>query len=157
MSGWGLGRNRGDVEADLPAVRELSERVAADAGRPIVMIGWSLGGVFAREVARDRPESVSRVITYGTPVVGGPRYTRSASAYGEARVARIEERIEERETTPIERPITAFYSRSDGVVDWRACIDTTSPDVENVEVRSTHIGMTIDPDVWSAIAHLLAD
>ena len=57
----------------------------------------------------------------------------------------------------IDRPITAFYTKLDGVVDWRACIDTFSPHVENVEVGSTHAGMTIDPDVWGAIARLLAD
>ena len=60
-----------------------------------------------------------------------------------------------RNSIPIERPITAFYSRQDHVVDWRACIDTFSPDVENIEVRSTHAGMGIDRDVWDGIARRL--
>ncbi len=154
--GWGFGINRGDVQGTVDRVSEMVRERAERAGGPVALIGWSLGGIFAREVARDAPELVTRVITYGTPVVGGPRYTRGATTYGEEQVAHIESVVEERNQIPINRPITAIYSQSDSIVDWRACIDGFSPEVENIEVRSTHVGMGIDPDVWSIVAKRLA-
>ena len=101
------------------------------------------------------PELVSQVVTYGTPVVGGPKYTRSAASYGPDQVEAIEQTVAERNTIPITRPITAIHSRLDGIVDWLACIDDFSPDVRNVEVRSSHVGMGLDPDVWQIAAEAL--
>jgi len=155
--GWGQGRNIGDVNAQIDGFRNEVRRRSDDGRTPIALIGWSLGGVFAREVARDHPEWVTQVITLATPVVGGPRYTRSARDYTPDTLDDIEAQVSVRNRTPIERPITAFFTKLDGVVDWRACIDRMNPDVDNVEVRSTHAGITIDPDVWGAIARLLAD
>jgi pimeloyl-ACP methyl ester carboxylesterase len=154
--GWGIGVNRGEVGEDLDTIIDIvSTRVQA-AGTPAAVIGWSLGGVFAREVARSQPDLVSRVFTFGTPVIGGPRYTRSASAYSSERLDAIETQINERNLTPIERPITAFFSKRDGAVDWRACIDNDSPDVRNIEVTSSHTGMILDRDIWLPIAATLA-
>ncbi len=155
--GWGLGLNGGEVELMLPRVTEQVVRYADQQGSPVALVGWSLGGVFAREVARDAPEAVTRVITYGTPIIGGPRYTVGARTYGSERVDDIATKVDERNLIPIERPITAIWSRNDAVVDWKACVDDFSPDVENLEVQSTHVGMGIDPDVWSIIAERLAD
>lgn len=152
-SGWGQGRNGGDVDGHLPALVERVEAAAERAGESVDIIGWSLGGVLAREVARDVPHAVGRVFTYGTPVVGGPRFTRAAAAYGDARIRQIEVRIAEREQTPIRTPVTAIYSRRDGIVAWEACIDRNGHDVEHHEVRSSHVGMGVDPDVW----HIIAD
>lgn len=134
---WGLGTNMGnpvrDAERMTRSVVELSE----SAGRPVGLVGWSLGGVIAREVARKVPEHVTRVVTYGTPVAGVRLDELNASA-------------------PIKVPITAIFTRRDGVVAWPACIDRASPDVEHVEVSSTHIGLGIDPDVWETVARTLA-
>lgn len=154
--GWGFGINRAEVEAKLDDVIAMVERRVTESGQPCALIGWSNGGIFAREVARDRPELVTRVITFGTPVFGGPKYTRGASQYSNAEIARLEQVIAERNQIPIQRPITSIYSQADAVVDWRACIDDFSPDVENIEVRSPHAGMLIDPDVFRIIAHRLA-
>ncbi len=152
---WEQGRNRGDVQAMLDAtlirVDELTQ-----TGGPLDLIGWSLGGVVAREVARDRPDVVRSVITYGTPVIGGPRFTVSAETFGEEAIASIESQIIDREQTPITVPVTAIYSKNDGIVDWPACIDPyPANNVENIEVSSSHIGMGIDPDVWQVIAKKL--
>ena len=154
--GWGFGFNTGEVEAMLPSVAHSVEQRATDAGGPITLIGWSLGGIFARETARERPDLVRQVITLATPVFGGPKYTRGASAYSSEYVNELAHIVHLRNQIPIERPITAMYSTSDAIVDWRACIDTFSPDVENIEVSSPHIGMTIDPDVWKVIAQRLS-
>jgi pimeloyl-ACP methyl ester carboxylesterase len=153
--GWGLGRNRGEVDGVLDDTIAVVERSADTSGRPVNVIGWSLGGVFAREIARERPDLVHRVVTFGTPLLG-PRYSVAAATYGEAALIRIEALIAETTARPIQRPITAVYSRRDGVVDWRTCIDHSSPDVENIELTSSHIGLGIDPDLWSLIANRLA-
>ncbi len=141
--GWRLGRNTGNVPAQLPRAAERVAKAARRAGGPVPLIGWSLGGYLAREVARDRPEHVEQVITLGTPVVGGPKYTAVARSYRDRGVPldAIEAAIEARNRRPIERPVTAIFPRNDRVVAWQACIDHRSPDVEHVEVTTTHVGM----------------
>lgn len=152
VRGWGLGTNHGDVDALLPHVRGVVEQMVAETGQRVHLLGWSLGGVLAREVARDNPEMVAQVITYGTPVVGGPKYTLAAASYGAERVDRIAAQVEQRNQRPLLVPVTAFFSRRDRVVAWRACIDEHTPHAEHVEVGSTHVGLGIDPEVWLGIA-----
>jgi pimeloyl-ACP methyl ester carboxylesterase len=156
-TGWGLGTNRGDPEGDterlLPRIRE----VAAQSGQPVTLVGWSLGGVIAREAARELPDLVNDVITYGTPVVGGPTFTIGRSHWGEDACARLARAVDERDRTkPIRAAITAIFTRADRVVDWPACIDRRSPSVLHVEVASSHVGMGFDPDVWRTVAWRLA-
>lgn len=153
--GWGLGRNAGDVEAIGSRLLERVESAARGIDDTVDLVGWSLGGVLARETARELPEVIGRVVTYGTPVVGAPRFTRAAAAYGPEQIRRIEALIDEREQTPIRVPVTAIYSRNDGVVAWEACIDPYENEVEHVAVRSSHIGMGIDPVVWRVVADRL--
>jgi pimeloyl-ACP methyl ester carboxylesterase len=112
-------------------VAEMTER----AGTPIPLVGWSLGGYLAREVARDHPSWVEQIITLGSPVMrgSGARFHR-----------------------PIEPPITAIFSRNDGIVAWQACIDDRSPHVEHIEVDTTHVGLGFSPDVFEILAKRLA-
>ncbi len=155
--GWGLGTNTGDPERDARLLAETVVELAAESGRAVSLVGWSLGGVIAREVARRRPDLVHRVVTYGTPVVGGPSFTAVAGRYShEVRrhATRVTARLDA--DRPIRVPITVVYSRRDGIVSWEACLDRNSPDVEHVEVRSTHLGMGVDPDVWGVVATRLA-
>ena len=155
VRGWGLGKNTGEVEDLYPKLGASVRSCSIASGTTVDLIGWSLGGVLAREVARDHPQSVGRVITYGTPVIGGPRFSRAAGLYSDQRLSEIDELIHEREQTPIIPPVTAIYSRNDGVVAWQACIDPFPNNVEHVEVRSTHLGMGLDPDVWRVVADRL--
>lgn len=156
--GWGLGVNRGNVEALLPQVEARVRAIHDQTGLPVRLVGWSLGGVLAREVARDAPELVDRVVTMGTPVVGGPKYTRVGAAYRAAGydVDEIERKIEIRHEVPIRVPVTAIYCKADGIVDWRACIDHRTPGVEHVEVRATHFSLGFDPKVLEIVAGRLA-
>jgi len=157
--GWGLGRNDGRVPRLIPALVERTEAFAASAGRPVRLVGWSLGGFLVREVARERPEAVDRVVTLGAPVVGGPKYTASASMYLKKGydLDEIEADVGEREVHPILVPIDAVYSRTDGVVAWRACIDHHSPDVRHHEVSSSHLGMVASSTVYRLLASLLSE
>lgn len=157
--GWGLGRNRGNVPKLIPRLIEQTERVSRDRGQALRLVGWSLGGYLSREVARERPELVERVITLGAPVVGGPSYTASAPGYVRKgwNLDDIKKTVLEREQNPIEVPIFAVYSRSDGVVAWRACIDRfENLIVEHHEVRASHLGMVNSPRVFRLVAELLA-
>jgi len=158
VAGWGLGTNRGDVPDLIPQVTERVVEQAERAGRAVRLVGWSLGGYLAREAARERPEAVERVITLGTPVVGGPKYTAVAGIYERQGIDldEIEAGVEARNRVPMEVPVTAVYSRSDAVVAWQACIDRHSREVEHVEVRSTHLGMGVSPDVYRIVAQRLA-
>ena len=157
--GWGLGVNTGD---DVPALVELlGERVLdvfADVGKPIDMVGWSLGGYLAREVARDHPHAVRRIVTMGSPIIGGPKYTVSAELFRRrgVDVDEIEQAIIERDDVPLRTPVTAMWSKNDGVVAYEACIDRVNPTTENIEVSSAHIGFGVDPEVWKITARALA-
>ncbi|MEM9134129.1 MAG: hypothetical protein AAF962_11045 [Actinomycetota bacterium] len=156
--GWGLGVNDADVEQTRDRMLERVPELVAETGRPVNLIGWSLGGVIAREIARSLPDAVHRVVTYGTPVLGGPTHTVGAASAGRAECNRITELQEHLDATdPIRVPITAIYTRNDGAVDWRACIDRSSLDVRMVEVGSTHVGLGLDPDVWLTAAKALAE
>lgn len=155
--GWGFGTNIGDPRREVAKLTRSVLELAEESGGPVSLVGWSLGGVIAREVARRQPEAVRRVITYGTPVAGGPRFTAVARAYSpEARVAAgaVAERLDA--ASPIQVPLTVVFTRRDGIVSWEACVDRVSPDAQHVEVFSTHIGMGIDPDVWRVVADRLA-
>lgn len=156
---WGLGVNRGDVEGYVerlvPRLRQLAH---SHAGERVALVGWSLGGVIARELARENPTLVSTVVTYGTPVVGGPVYTAAARAYRPEERERIRELVRERDTRhPIETPIAAIFTRGDTIVSWPACIDRNNPQVTHFEVRSTHFSMGLDPAVWEIVLLRLAE
>lgn len=158
VRGWELGVNAGDVPR---LIRTLARAVAdrsREAGMGLRLVGWSLGGYLAREVARELPEHVDRVVTLGSPVVGGPRYTATAPFYRAAGFDfdAVEAAIAERERRPIRVPIVAIYSETDGIVDWRACIDRTSPRVEHVRVDATHLGLGFAPEVLRIVADRLA-
>jgi pimeloyl-ACP methyl ester carboxylesterase len=158
VRGWRLGLNTGQVRALLPRVQRRVAQMADSAGEPVRLVGWSLGGVLARETARDRPELVRRVITLGSPIAGGPKYTAMSRVYRQQGVDldALEAAVEAREATPIRVPITAIWSRADGIVAWQACVDRRSPDVENVEVTATHLGLGFAADVYRVIADRLA-
>jgi len=151
---WGLGRNTGEVKwqrAELVRVVEAS--IAADR-QPVVLVGWSLGGYIAREYARAHPRHVRKVITLGSPVVGGPRYTATAKWYKAQGfdLDELEQAVAARYATPLTVPVTAIYSKRDGVVAWRACIDRWSPNVRHVEVSETHVGLGFSPRVLAIVA-----
>jgi len=156
--GWGLGLNRGPT----PALRQGLEkrlRVLRDRhGRRVSLVGWSLGGIYARELARAHPEDVRQVITLGTPF-------RDISASHAARLVPIRPggrplaqaddlRAFLRRSVPV--PTTSIYSRSDGIVAWRSCLEEEGPERENVEVSCSHTGMGFHPDVLAVIADRLA-
>jgi pimeloyl-ACP methyl ester carboxylesterase len=157
--GWGLGRNRGDVGKYVPRVVDRLRTTAAQHRRKLALVGWSLGGVIAREAARAVPDLVRHVVTMGSPVIGGPKYTATAPKYARRGVDldALERRIAATNAAAIPVPITAIYSRSDSIVAWRACIDDNAANhVEHVEVRTSHLGLGFSPEVLRIVARALA-
>ncbi len=158
VTGWHLGRNSGNVAELLPRLLKRILSLHRKSQQEIRIIGWSLGGFLAREIARERPDIVHRIITLGTPVIGGPKYTIVAHAFRRRGIDMdaIEAEIEARNRILLLTPVTAIYSRADAIVAWEACIDRTAPNVEHIEVRTSHIGFGFCPEVYKIIAQRLA-
>ena len=157
-AGWGLGRNHGKVGALLPP---LSEKIAALAdrhGEPVRLVGWSLGGVLARELARREPGAVRQVITLGSPVVGGAKYTAYAPwmrRWGLDLDAE-EARVDARHSAPIPVPLDVIFSEQDGVVAWRSSQDPRpGPAYAEHRVGGAHAGLITRPEVLRLVHALL--
>ena len=151
---WGLGRNTGHVAELRAALQGRVEARVRATGEPVTLVGWSLGGYIAREFAREHPARVRRIVTLGSPVVGGPRYTATARWYAEQGfdLDRMEHAVKQRYARPLTTPVVAIYSKRDGVVAWQACIDRWSPHVRHVEVDESHLGMGFAPRVLRIVA-----
>lgn len=154
---WGLGRHRPEVDRTLARLQPRLEALAAEHGRSVALVGWSLGGVVARELARLRPDLVASVVTLGAPVRGGLRPTAIAGLFRLQGwdLAEVERLFAAAARVPIRVPLTAIWSRRDGIVAWQACVDDT-PGALNLEATSCHWGLGFDPDVLEAIADGLA-
>lgn len=157
---WGGGVNRGKMLDHLPSTIQRIEQISNGAGQKVRLVGWSRGGIISREVARDRPELVDRVITIGSPVKGGmsvssiSRWVRQETGMHPEQINNL---LRERNQRPISVPIRAIYSRTDGVVAWKACIDEKNDDVEHIEIRGSHTGMGTNAEVFRLLPKLLQD
>jgi pimeloyl-ACP methyl ester carboxylesterase len=156
--GWKLGRNIRPAGADLPAVAAQIGSLHAATGLPVSLVGWSRGGVIAREAARLVPGAVRMVITLGSPFAA-PAATNVLKQWrlitGEAFLAPSADALR-RLALPLPVPCTSIYSRTDGVVAWRACLQPDGPERENVEVRGSHIGLGFNPAAFWVVADRLA-
>jgi len=157
--GWELGRNRGPTDAVLDGLPRVLMAHAERTGGPVSLVGWSLGGIYAREVARDHPELVRQVITLGSPFTQtDPR--QSHAEYPYQRLSRLHapsaRRARQQIARPIGAPSTSVYSRWDGIVSWRTCIEPETALHQNVEVRCSHLGFGVDPATLWLVADRLA-
>ncbi|GMM94162.1 esterase/lipase family protein [Qipengyuania sp. MTN3-11] len=158
-AGWNLGRNvrvdNARIEAMMACVDALHERT----GRPVSIVGWSLGGVFARELAKQAPEKVRLVISLGSPI---------SDDRGHTNARRLFEYLNGHEPEPMRSgnfrllaeappvPTTSILTRTDGVVHWRGSVQADGKDNENIEVVASHCGLGVNPAAVYAIADRLA-
>jgi hypothetical protein len=155
---WGRREILGLHRLSTVAVRRLDE-IVEEAGGRVSLIGHSLGGIYAREVARAAPDQVRRVITVASPFAGDLRSNVVWPFYELATgttIASIPTEVMERMNEPLQVPSTAIFSRSDGVVSWRTCLDVEADEAENVEVMSSHCGQLHHPAALWVIADRLA-
>ena len=154
---WGLGVNDDPEMSADRLLQRLPSLLKGD--EKLTLIGWSLGGVVARLTALHAPSSVREVITMGTPVEGGPKYTSIGGVYARGRGIDLDEyeaKAHEINARGIQAPLTVIFSRTDAVVGWRAAIDRYNPHARHVEVRSSHLGLGAHPTVYRIIARTLA-
>lgn len=155
---WKLGRNLGRVgeteERLLARLRELRRRY----GRKVSVIGWSLGGMYARELSWLAPDDVLLVITLGTPFRHhtGTTVTLLYEDVSGQREAAMDPRLLARLARPPPVPATSIYTRTDGVVHWRCSLEHPSPMTENIRVHGSHCGLGHNPMALWAIADRLA-
>lgn len=158
---WAQGVNigpEGPFDDWLEALAARVRLLHATCERRVSLVGWSLGGLYAREIAKRCPQSVRQVVTLATPhnAVGDANHAGTlfrllggdTSQLTPALQARLRER------PPV--PVTSIYSRSDGVVCWRGCLEEAAADAENVAVHASHLGMPAHPDVLRIVADRLA-
>lgn len=159
---WGRGFNtgpRGDVGQWLDALAQSVVKTSQLHGTPASLIGWSLGGFYAREVAKRVPQAVRRVVTIGTPFASIDEQSPAGRLYKllNRRAVAPDAQMQAQLRQPPPLPTTSIYSRSDGVVSWQACTHATGgPLVDDVEVNGSHCGMGWNPQVLAVIADRLA-
>jgi len=159
---WELGSNLGpgpDGRTVDNLVRRV-ESICSQTGRKVSVVGWSLGGALAREIAKRIPERIRQVITMGSPISGDVHSTNLAWLY--ERVAgpiaspdEIDNYRRKLQEPPALVPSTAIFTKTDGVVAWRSCIEPKAPLTDNIEVYASHCGLGFNPFVYYAIADRL--
>lgn len=158
VQGWGRGRNVRAPDSDLESIAARVGKLHAETGEKVSLIGWSRGGIIAREVARHVPDAVRLVVTLGSPFAA-PGASNVKTIWrvltGQKYEPPTPERIS-RLAQPIPVPSTSIYTRADGVVAWQACLEEDGERRENIEVITTHIGLGFHaPALW-VIADRLA-
>ena len=156
--GWNLGHRPQMAEALATRVVDLQR---LSGGQQVSLIGWSAGGIFARELARAMPERIRMVITMGSPFRGNHRATHSwwtwqlFNRHPEA-AELMSEAARISRATPLTVPTTCIYSKHDGIVAWECCTSLPAPRTENVQVRSTHLGYGHNLETLYVVADRLA-
>jgi pimeloyl-ACP methyl ester carboxylesterase len=165
-SGWRLGPNLGPSDTTVDGMIAGLEQLYRFSGRRVSIVGWSLGGIYARWLARSRPNLVRQVITLASPfrMHDGDRGAAGV-VWEEVEMMQDSDvdlvSVPESAQPPLRVPATSIYTRTDGVVRWRLCLDDTgpraaNPRAENIEVYGTHIGIGFNPAALFAVLDRLA-
>jgi pimeloyl-ACP methyl ester carboxylesterase len=154
---WKQGFNFGPPHGVLHACRDRLRQLADQYGQKVSLIGWSLGGVYARELAKEMPDLARCVITLGSPFAGHPRDTNAWRVYemvsGQSVHDNVALRQQLRHAPPV--PTTSIFSRTDGVVAWHCSVNEVLPHTENIEIPASHVGMGMNPLAMYVVADRL--
>jgi pimeloyl-ACP methyl ester carboxylesterase len=154
--GWKLGRNTGPTPETVAGLVQRLHELRRRHDRRVSLIGWSLGGVYARELARAFPSDVRQVITLATPFQDLEATNVPRFLLARRRPHPDEAAFRKRLRLPLQVPMTAIYSRTDGVAAWRSCVAEPGPQSESIEVQSSHFGIGHHPVVLLTVADRLA-
>lgn len=157
--GWGIGRNYGDTDY-LDELSEQVEDLYRKHRQKVTIIGWSLGGIYARQVAKELPHLTNQVITLGSPFSGLTQPNNAVWLYNLLTNGKGTEEVDPKLIadipTPAPVPTTAIYSTEDGVVPWEACMELEEDEIhQNIRVRGSHLGFGVNPVVLKIIADRL--
>ena len=156
---WEMGRNTGGISRMRLALRERLAGIHAASGRKVSIVGWSLGGVYARDLALQAPDMVRCVVTLGSPFANDVRATNATRLYELLSGERADDNPELRAAIAGDLPVpaTSIYSRTDGIVNWHTCLLRPSETAENIEVHlASHVGLGVNPAALWAVADRLA-
>ena len=156
---WRMGRNTGGVARMRASLLELLARIHRDSGRKVSIVGWSLGGVYARDLALQAPEMVRYVVTLGSPFANDIRATNATRLYEALSGETIGDNPEFERAIAGDLPVavSSIYSKSDGIVNWRTCLLRPCDTAENIEVHfASHLGIGVNPAALWAVADRLA-
>jgi len=156
---WRMGRNIGGINRMRAALLERLAKIHRETGRKVSIVGWSLGGVYARDLALQAPEMVRYVVTLASPFADDIRATNVTRLYellsGETVGRNVE--LEAAIAGDLSVPATSLYSKSDGIVNWRTCLSRPCATSENIEVYlASHVGIGVNPAALWAVADRLA-
>ena len=155
--GWDLGLNLGPRAGVLQKSIDRVQEIQQESGRKVSLIGWSLGGIYAREFAKTLPDQVRCVITLGTPFAGDPKATNAWRVYEFASGQKIDDHdMLAQLKIPPPVPSTSIFSRTDGVVAWPLSMQKESKCTENIEVNASHVGLGFNPLALYAVADRLS-
>jgi dienelactone hydrolase len=157
--GWNMGRNIGGVSRTRAALRDRLAEIHANTGRKVSIVGWSLGGVYARDLALQAPDMVRYVVTLGSPFANDVTATNATRLYEALSGEAVDDNSGLREAIAGDLPVptTSIYSRADGIVNWHTCLLRPSDTAENIEVHlASHIGLGVNPAALWAVADRLA-
>ncbi len=157
VRGWSQGRNLRPTAELLDEALSRIRQLHAQTGRKVSLVGWSLGGVYARELAKRAPEAVRAVVTLGSPFGGSGESTRAHGLFNKLNRNRPLVSIPTEElgvAPPV--PTTSIYSRSDGIVAWQISVEAQGPSSESIRVPASHLGLGVSPWALYALADRLA-
>jgi len=157
---WKLGSNMGYSQELHDAMRDRVVELVERYDEKISLVGWSLGGVYARELAREMPDIVRQVITLGSPFRGHPSSSnihKIFDMFSEIPYEKIQNSFLQDMAKAPPVPTTALYTRGDGIVAWQTTVELSDRyDVENIHVGGAHLGLAFNPRVLVALADRLA-
>ena len=156
---WNMGRNLGGLASKRDALRALLTQIHQTTGKKVSIVGWSLGGIYARDLALQLPDMVRSVITLGSPFTNDITATNATKLYEALSGEGINDNPEIREAIAGDLPVptTSIYSRTDGIVNWHTSLLRPSDTAENIEVHlASHIGLGVNPAALWAVADRLA-
>ncbi|MGH8796369.1 MAG: esterase/lipase family protein [Caldimonas sp.] len=157
VHGWGLGRNMGLKPGLEEKMKARLCELQREHGRKVSLVGWSLGGVYAREIASALPAMVRSVVTLGAPIRGHVKSTNAWRIYELASGQRVDDpQFRRPRSTAPPVPTTSIYSRSDGIVAWQCSVEAASDRSESIEVIGSHCGLGVNAAVLYAVADRLA-
>ena len=158
--GWKLGSNLGPTPKIVDGLEQRFRSIVERNDQPVSIVGWSLGGIYGRQLARHNPDQVRQVVTLGSPFRMRPGDRSAASPIWDS-LSRVHDQealaaMIAPDRPPLTVPTTSIYTRSDGIVRWSMCLESVGEQSENVEVLGSHCGLGFNPQVAMVVADRLA-